>query len=175
VSDSSGGIIIRLARADELDEVGRLTAETYLGDGFLRPGNPYVEVLRDAASRAAKAELWVAEVGGAIVGTVTFCPPGSVYRQAAAESEGEFRALAVAASARGRGIGRRLVELCFARCRAFGFTQLVLLSQDAMQSAHRLYAALGFTRDETLDWSPQPGVALRGLRADVPADAGGRP
>jgi GNAT superfamily N-acetyltransferase len=175
VSERPDDVVIRLARADELGEVGRLTAETYIGDGFIRPGNPYVEVLRDAPSRAAQAELWVAEVGGAIVGTVTFCPPGSAYRQASAEAEGEFRALAVDASARGRGIGRQLVELCFARCRAFGLSQLMLLSQDEMQSAHRLYAVLGFTRDETLDWSPQPGVALHGFRADVPADPGRRP
>jgi GNAT superfamily N-acetyltransferase len=171
VSDDFADIVIRLARDDDLNEVGRLTAETYLDEGFVRPGNPYVEVLRDAASRAAEAELWVAEIDGAIVGTVTFCPPGSAYRQAAGDSEGEFRALAVASSARGRGIGRALVQLCFARCRALGLGQLVLLSQDAMRSAHRLYATLGFSRDQTLDWSPQPGVELHGFRAAVPADS----
>jgi GNAT superfamily N-acetyltransferase len=170
----SDDVVIRLARRDEFDEVGRLTAQTYLGEGFIGPDNPYVEVLRDAAGRATGAELWVAEERGEVIGTVTFCPPGSVYRQSATESEGEFRALAVAPNARGRGVGRQLVELCFARCRAFGLGQLVLLSQDAMRSAHRLYTDLGFGRDTTLDWSPQSGVRLHGFRADVPAGAESR-
>jgi GNAT superfamily N-acetyltransferase len=167
----SDQVVIRRARADELDAVGRLTADTYVSDGFITSDNTYVEVLRDAASRAANAELWVAVLDGEVVGTVTFCPPGSTYRQASADSEGEFRALAVSTGARGIGIGRRLVEQCLDRCRAFGLRQLVLLSQDEMRSAHRLYAALGFTRDEALDLSPQPGVTLRGFRADVPPDA----
>jgi GNAT superfamily N-acetyltransferase len=170
----SDDVVIRLACDDELDTVGRLTADTYVSDGFIRPDNPYADVLRDAADRAANAELWVAVLDGDPVGSVTFCPPGSAYRQAAADSEGEFRALAVSARARGRGIGRRLVELCFERCRALGLPQLVLLSQDEMRSAHRLYAALAFARDESLDWSPQPGVDLHGFRADVPPEAAGR-
>ena len=167
----SDDLLIRLARPADIKQVGRLTADTYINEGFLRADNPYVAVLRDAASRAADAELWVADAGGVIVGTVTFCPPGSPYRQVSAEAEGEFRALAVAASDRGTGIGRRLVELCFARCRAHGLRRLVLLSQDQMTSAHRLYAAMGFAPDPTLDWSPEPGVQLRGFRAEVPSPA----
>jgi N-acetylglutamate synthase-like GNAT family acetyltransferase len=176
VSDSrvcGGGaaddVVIRLARPDEIDHVGRLTAEAYLREGFLAADNPYVAVLRDAASRAADAELWIAETGGEIVGTVTFCPPGSSYRQVARVDEGEFRTLAVAPGARGRGVGRRLVGRCFERCRTFGLRQLVLVSQDQMTAAHSLYAALGFVRDTSLDWSPRQGVVLQGFRAAVPS------
>jgi N-acetylglutamate synthase-like GNAT family acetyltransferase len=165
----SDGLVIRLARPAELERVGRLTADVYLDEGFITSDSPYIEVLRDAASRAAGAELWVADIEGDVVGTVTFCPPGSSYRQAATEDQGEFRTLAVARAARGRGVGRRLVEQCFARCRALGLRQLVLLSQDAMTTAHGLYAAMGFTRDQALDWSPRPGIRLNGFRADVPS------
>jgi GNAT superfamily N-acetyltransferase len=165
----SDDVHIRLARSEELAAVGSLTAETYIREGFVRPDNPYVAVLRDAAARAADAELWVAVTGGAIAGTVTFCPPGSGYREVSTEAEGEFRMLAVADASRGRGVGRRLIEHCFARCRTLGLGQLVLVSQDAMTTAHRLYTVMGFARDDALDWSPQPGVLLRGFRAEVPS------
>ena len=136
-------VVMRLARADELPAIGRLTADVYVAEGFVGADNPYLLVLLDAAGRAANAQVWVAELAGEIVGTVTFCPPGSSYRQAASDSEGEFRMLAVADSARGRGIGRRLVEQCFALCRAHGLDGLVLVSQDDMRAAHRVYAASG--------------------------------
>jgi GNAT superfamily N-acetyltransferase len=158
---------IRLAEPAEFDDVGRLTVDVYLGDGFLAADNPYTAVLQDAAARAAGAELWVADLDGAVVGTVTFCPPGSPYRQVASEAEGEFRTLAVAAAARGRGIGRQLVDHCFARCRSLRLRELVLLSQQTMTAAHRLYAATGFVRDAQLDWSPRPGIQLLGFRAVV--------
>jgi N-acetylglutamate synthase-like GNAT family acetyltransferase len=164
----SDGLVIRLARAAEIEHVGRLTADVYLEGGFVTPDSPYVDVLRDAASRAAGAELWVADIDGDVVGTVTFCPPGASHRQAAAGDEGELRALAVARAARGRGVGGRLVDTCFARCRELGLRRLVLLSQDAMTTAQALYAARGFVRDEALDWSPRPGIRLNGFRADVP-------
>jgi N-acetylglutamate synthase-like GNAT family acetyltransferase len=165
----SDDVVIRLARPDEIEHVGHLTADAYLREGFIAVDNPYLAVLQDAASRAADAELWIADLGGEIVGTVTFCPPGSPYRQVATGDEGEFRTLAVAPAARGRGVGRRLVEHCFERCRALDLRQLVLLSQDQMTAAHGLYAVMGFARDSALDWSPRPGVRLQGFRAAVPS------
>ncbi|HSS68633.1 MAG TPA: GNAT family N-acetyltransferase [Nocardioidaceae bacterium] len=165
----SADLVIRLALANEAELVGRITADAYLHEGYVQPDGPYVAVLQDAISRAERAELWVADLDGAIVGTVTFCPPGSPFRQTATAAEGEFRALAVSAGARGHGVGRRLVEQCFERCRLFGLRQLVLLSQEQMAPAHRLYAAMGFVRDSALDWSPAPGVCLQGFRADVPS------
>lgn len=47
----------------------------------------------------------------------------------------------VAESARGRGIGRRLVERCLERCREWGVRRVMLATQDA----HGLYASYGFS------------------------------
>src|SRR4051812_22468743 len=76
--------------------------------------------------------------------------------------------LAVAPTARGRGVGRRLVERCVDRTRNLGLDELVLVSGAGMATAHRLYESMGFARDEALDWSPQPDVCLQGFRATVP-------
>jgi ribosomal protein S18 acetylase RimI-like enzyme len=160
---------IRLARPSEYAEVGELTVSTYVRDGLVPPGSSYDAVLRDAAGRAEKAELWLASDGSSILGTVTFCPAGSPYREIGRDGEGEFRMLAVGPQARGRGIGRALVRHCIDRSRALGYHAVVLCSSPRMTAAHQLYRGMGFTRRPDLDWSPVPSVTLMafGLRLDA--------
>ena len=144
---------IRRALPEELEEVGRLTAEVYVGDG-------YVIELVDTPRRAREAEIWVAVDDGRVLGSVTFAPVGSAYREIGRDDEGEFRMLAVSPAARGRGIGRALVERCVQRSRELGYAGVRMSSMDVMTSAHRIYERLGFTRVPEDDWSPEPGVAL---------------
>jgi ribosomal protein S18 acetylase RimI-like enzyme len=156
---------LRLALPAEYDAVGELTVDAYSHDGFVRGG--YARTLRAAADRAAKAELWVAADASGLLGTVTYCPPGSVYGEIAVEGEGEFRMLAVAGRARGLGIGTALTERCIERTRELGLRRLVLSSADYMTTAHRLYERLGFTRLPARDWSPIPGVDLFAFSLDL--------
>lgn len=158
---------VRLARSDELADVGDLTLDGYVNDGYLTRETDYSTELLDAEGRARDAELFVAVVDGAVVGTVTFCPPGSPLRELSRAREGEFRMLAVSPAARGRGVGRALIERCFARCRELGLDDMVICSMTRMTTAHRLYAALGFERDTTLDWSPVADVTLWAFRRPV--------
>jgi GNAT superfamily N-acetyltransferase len=158
---------VRLAEQTDLPVVGDITVDAYVADGFLTVGDDYAEHLRDAAGRARIAELWVAELDGAVVGSVTFCPPGSPQREVAREDEGEFRMLAVAPSARGRGVARALVQRCFERCRELGLEAIAICSLPQMVAAHALYGGLGFDRADELDWSPVDGVELWGFRAPV--------
>lgn len=155
---------MRPARPDELAAVGELTGRVYLDENFLDGDDGYLPHLQDARTRAAEAELWVAVEDGRLLGTVTFTPAGSSYREIARADEGEFRMLAVAPEARGRGVGRLLVELCLARSRELGYAGVRMSSLDRMRSAHRLYEQLGFLRAPEDDWEPQPGVSLRAYR-----------
>ncbi len=164
---------IRLARDDELASVGELTLDGYVNDGLLTRDAEYAGELVDAAQRSRDAELFVALVGGAIVGTVTFCPPGSPLRELSRDGEAEFRMLAVSPVARGRGVARALVERCVARSRELGLGELVICSMREMTTAHRLYERLGFVRDPTLDWSPVSDVVLLAYRRDLGAAAAG--
>ena len=151
---------IRRAQPEELEEVGRLTAEVYVSDGYLTEGDGYVVELVDTPRRAREAELWVAVDDGQVLGSVTFAPVGSAYREIGRDDEGEFRMLAVSPEARGRGIGRALVERCVERSRELGYAGVRMSSMDVMTGAHRIYERLGFTRAPEDDWSPEPGVAL---------------
>ncbi|MFD0900811.1 GNAT family N-acetyltransferase [Actinomadura sediminis] len=153
-------VIVRTARPDEYDLIGALTVEVYVHSGLVSPESSYVAKLADAADRAAKTELLVADVRGEVAGAVAYCPPGSPYAELAAPDEAEFRMLAVLAKARGHGAGRALVAACVDRARAAGLCGLRLSTQANMTDAHRLYDRMGFARTPDRDWSPVPGLRL---------------
>jgi ribosomal protein S18 acetylase RimI-like enzyme len=152
-------VLIRRARPEEYDEVGSLTVAAY-EEFLLGPEDAYRERLRDAAARDREAELWVADAEGRLVGTVTVCPVGSAWREVGRDDEGEFRMLAVAPEARGRGVGEALARQVVERFRAEGARAVVLSSLEDMSAAHRVYERLGFTRLPERDWSPLPDVKL---------------
>ncbi|MER7706302.1 N-acetyltransferase [Kitasatospora sp. NPDC097605] len=155
-------IVIRPARAEEFEEAGRITVEAFVGDGFTSPEGAYVHRLRDAATRAAEAELLVAvdAADGTVLGTVTFAVGGTAWADIATPAEGEIRMLATAPAARGRGAGEALVRAALARSRELGLAGMAFSTQREMTTAHRIYERVGFRRAPQRDWSPVPGVDL---------------
>ncbi|MFM8799982.1 MAG: GNAT family N-acetyltransferase [Tagaea sp.] len=73
---------------------------------------------------------------GRVVGSV-FC-----VRQSARVAK--LRMLYVDKSARGAGLGVRLVDACIACARAKGYRKLVLWTNDILAEARRIYVARGF-------------------------------
>ena len=161
-------LVLRRATPADYGAAGLVTVAAY--EPFV--GEPehddYVARLEDAASRDHDAELWVAtSADDELLGCVTICPPGSRWREIATDDEGEFRMLAVAPDAQGRGVGRALVELVLERFRADGASAVALSSLRAMSDAHRLYESLGFTRVPDRDWRPLPDVDLIAYRLEL--------
>jgi ribosomal protein S18 acetylase RimI-like enzyme len=151
---------LRRPAAEELSAVGRLCVVAY-EEFMLGAEDPYRSHVADAARRDREAEVWVAAEAERLLGCVTFCPPGSPWRELARDpGEGEFRMLAVHPDARGRGVGQALAALCEEHARAHGATRMVLSSLPTMASAHRVYGRLGYTRLPERDWDPVPGVHL---------------
>ncbi|NUT09698.1 MAG: MarR family transcriptional regulator, partial [Nonomuraea sp.] len=79
---------------------------------------------------------WIAEVDGERAGCV-FC----VHQD---DTTAKLRMLLVEPSARGLGIGRRLVEECLRHARARGYRRITLWTRDCLVSARRIYQAAGF-------------------------------
>jgi DNA-binding MarR family transcriptional regulator/GNAT superfamily N-acetyltransferase len=98
-------------------------------------------VARIVADHAARADrtgeaAWIAEVAGERAGCV-FCMRKS-------EQTAQLRLLLVEPSARGMGIGARLVTECLAFARRAGYQEIVLWTNDVLHAARRIYQQAGF-------------------------------
>jgi len=139
-------VLIRLAAPGEYEAIGELGETAYSHDYDI--SDQYRERLLDVAARAAEHEVWVAvdRHTGQLLGTVTAPRPGRHISVLGRDGELDFRLLAVAPSARRRGIGRQLVEHMIALAAERGAVRVVLNSAPDMTGAHQLYYAMGFTR-----------------------------
>jgi GNAT superfamily N-acetyltransferase len=150
---------VRRIRPEEHGAAGDVCVAAY--DPLLTGAeDDYRDRLHDVATRDAQAEVWVAVLDDRVVGVVTYCPPGSRWREIGRDDEGEFRMLAVDPAAQGTGAGTALARLCEERAREHGATGMALSSLATMTAAHRIYARLGYEREPGRDWSPVPGVDL---------------
>jgi len=156
---------VRPVRPDEYARVGALTVAAYAA---VRDVGDYAAVLADVERRVRHAEVLVAVADdGTVAGSVTNVPYGGEYGEIARADEAAFRMLAVAPEAQRRGVGEALVRACVDDARRRGRSALVLSSDAAMTTAHRMYDRLGFVRDPSRDWSPLPDVDLRAYRLDL--------
>ncbi len=78
----------------------------------------------------------IAEIDGRIA--------GSAFVVRSSDTIAKLRLVYLEPSARGAGLGRRLVDSCMAFARGAGYTRMSLATHDILLPARRLYASLGF-------------------------------
>lgn len=139
-------LTIRLVRTEEYSRAGDVTVDAYLASyGDLSEG--YLASLRDVARRVTEGDVWVAVDDDEIVGTVWVSRPNRPLNpDIGRPGETDFRQLAVAPAARGRGVGAALTRHVIALARERGSHRVVMNSGPEMTVAHALYAKLGFRR-----------------------------
>ena len=86
----------------------------------------------------ASERCWIAELDGERAGCVF------VVRNEEDRSMAQLRCLLVDPTARGFGIGRKLVARCIAFARSAGYPKMMLWTNDVLVSARRIYEAAGF-------------------------------
>lgn len=91
---------------------------------------------RDTRREAA----WIAELDGERVGCV-FCTTAD------ADDTAQLRLLLVEPSARGAGVGTRLVDECVRFARRSGYRRITLWTNDVLHAARRIYERAGFHCD----------------------------
>jgi ribosomal protein S18 acetylase RimI-like enzyme len=168
---TAGALTIRVVRPEEYDEAGRVTADAYAASyGDL--SEAYLASLRDVGSRVADGDVWIAvDEAGSILGTVWVAPEDRPLSHVAEPGETDFRQLAVAPQARGRGVGAALTLHVVALAAERGSHRVVMNSGPQMTGAHALYAKLGFSRlrdrERPLEVEPGRWIDLLAFGRDI--------
>ena len=169
-----------LSELTVIEEAGRVTADSYRE--FARPGSDwdsYLLRIADVADRVQRTRVIVAVEEDRILGTVTLELTGRTEgsnrnhreNQPLAPGQAHVRMLGVAPEARGRGIGKLLMEACIDESRKAGKTLLTLNTTERMKVAQAMYESMGFTRAE--DEVFPDGFVLMAYELPLDADADG--
>jgi DNA-binding MarR family transcriptional regulator/GNAT superfamily N-acetyltransferase len=139
-----GAVVVRQSAAGDLGWIvqrhGALYAREYGYDETFE--GLVARIVADYAAQhdPAAERAWIAEVDGRRAGCV-MC----VRRDA---DTAQLRVLLVEPTARGRGVGGRLVDECLEFARAAGYRRIVLFTYDSHGEARRIYQRVGFALDE---------------------------
>ncbi|MGW7280231.1 GNAT family N-acetyltransferase [Streptomyces sp. NPDC054844] len=147
-----------------LEELADLLTDTVEGGasvGFLAPLDRADAVAwwraRAAAVAAGRLAVWVAHEGDRALGTVSLALPDKPNSRHRAE----LVKLMVSRTARGRGLGRRLLTAAEEAAAAAGITLLHLDTETGSPAEH-LYRSTGWTRAGTIPgYAADPGGQLR--------------
>jgi len=91
-------------------------------------------------TRTERDRLWIAERGERLVGCIAIV--------GASPKEAQLRWFLVDPSARGCGLGKRLLQESVAFCRERGYDSIFLWTVSALTAAARLYRSAGFHKVE---------------------------
>lgn len=139
-------IIIRplLAKDDEvLASIIRGSLEEF---GAAKPGTVYYDTTTDHLHDVFKQEgsaYFVAESGNKILGGAGIFPTNALPAHTC-----ELVKMYLSKEARGKGIGKTLLEVCFREAKKLGYNQMYLESMPELKTAISMYKSAGFQNIE---------------------------
>ncbi len=127
---------IRRAASDDAPAITDCVARSY-EHYIARIGGPPGPMLEDYAGVVAGREAYVVELDECVVGVLVLGPSDEGFL---------LDNIAVRPEHRGRGIGRRLLQLAEDRARAQGFASIYLYTHAKMIENRALYAHVGYVQ-----------------------------
>lgn len=133
---------IRRATREDLPAIVAMLADDDLGKAREAPGDPCYAKAFDAIERDANQFLAVVDDGGAVVGCfqLSFIPGLSLQGM----WRGQIESVRIAASRRGQGLGRLMIDWAIAESRRRGCGLVQLTMNKTRKDSHRFYESLGF-------------------------------
>ncbi|HZE48627.1 MAG TPA: bifunctional helix-turn-helix transcriptional regulator/GNAT family N-acetyltransferase [Jatrophihabitantaceae bacterium] len=136
----TGEVTLRLPAPGDLGWIVARNAELYTAEYGWDAGYETLVagIVADFAAThdPDRERAWIAEVDGRRV--------GSIMCVRADDVTAKLRLLLVEPSARGLGVGTRLVDACVEFARDAGYARMTLWTQSTLVAARRIYAAVGF-------------------------------
>lgn len=164
---------VRNAEPHEFEQIGELLVEVYSAlKGFPKEKDQpkYYEMLRNVGqlTENKSIELLTAvseqnNIVGAVVYFNDMKDYGSGGTATLEKNACGFRLLGVDPEFRGQGVGKLLTRYCMEKGRKSGCETMVIHTTRSMQTAWKMYEALGFKRATDLDFM-QGELAVFGFR-----------
>ncbi len=129
---------VRIANHRDADAISSLILEAFspfrseYTDGAFEYTTPSAEVVR---GRVDEGPIWLAEIDGKPVGTVSGLPEGERFY---------IRSMAIVPTAQRKGVGQKLLETLEKYASENGFRRLYLYTTYVLPGAKRLYEKNGF-------------------------------
>jgi len=179
VTHMQQGVRIRDARGEEYAAIRTLTLAAYAEYATSMTPSAWAgleHAVLLALDGESAAERIVAELDGTLIGSVMLCPPAvGAYGGALDHIDWpEVRLLAVAAAARGQGVGTALMHECVRRARRAGARALGLHTSESLRIAIGMYERMGFVRVPGYDFHPSGAELVMAYRLSLD-DAGALP
>lgn len=131
-------VTLRLAMPEDSETVANLIYEAFVPfrseytDGAFEYTTPNADAIQP---RFEEGPIWIAEINGEPVGTVSGMPDGDRFY---------IRSMAIKPSAQRNGVGQRLLDVLESHARGAGFEKLYLYTTHVLPGAKRLYEKNGF-------------------------------
>lgn len=136
-------IIIRPIAAGDNAALARAVRDTLAEFGAAKPGTAYFDEATDHLyelfSQTPRSAYFVAEINGEVLGGGGIFPTQGLPADTV-----ELVKLYLLPAARGRGVGKALINECRQAARAAGYARLYLETTDELTQAIPLYERLGF-------------------------------
>lgn len=136
-------ITIRPIAAGDDAALARIIRDTLTEFGAAKPGSVYYDPSTDHLHdlfQHAQSAYFVAESDGVVLGGAGIYPTENLPPDTT-----ELVKVYLLPQARGRGVGKKLLEICLAEAKVRGYGRVYLESFEEMTQAIPLYEKLGFT------------------------------